>query len=72
MQRAMRAEAAHVAERSEYRLYFLLAYPLFFAATLIIRLVRVSNKAMHGRRASVFTEAADRTHGAIPWVFSGR
>lgn len=60
----------HAGDRTEYRVYFFVAYPLFFAAALLGRLLPRSKE--QAPRRSVFHEAADMAHSVIPWVFSGR
>lgn len=61
-------------ERTEYRVYFALAYPLFLVAAVLTRLTSASARrnGRGVRNRSIFKEAADMLNGALPWVFSGR
>lgn len=61
-------------EKTEYRIYFVLAYPLFLVAAALARLMPGSARrnGRSVRNRSIFKEAADMLNGALPWVFSGR
>lgn len=68
-------ESANVetGDRTEYRLYICLAYPLFLIAALLGRVFSPSSARAGGKpRRSVFHEATDMALSVIPWVFSGR
>ncbi|MEL7489160.1 MAG: hypothetical protein AAGJ73_00460 [Pseudomonadota bacterium] len=70
----VKGRTAHAQERTEYRAYFLIAYPFFFLISIFGRLFRFVAPARSRMRAkgSVFEEAAEIAHSVIPWVFSGR
>lgn len=65
---------AHAGDRTEYRLYFVAAYPLFLIAALIGRLIPGRRRSLvsNNLRPSVFQEATEAAHSVIPWIFSGR
>lgn len=61
-------------EASEYRLVFLLTYPLFLVASLLGRLHRGRNyfvSSRTARRGSVFVEAKALANATIPYAFMG-
>ncbi len=64
----------HAGDRTEYRLYFIAAYPFFLLAALIGRLMpgRRRPSVSNNLRPSVFEEATEAAHSVIPWIFSGR
>lgn len=60
-----------IRDRREYRLYFALAYPVFFVGTLIGRIAMVGRRRGNGRQ-SVFSETAQAVSSIMPWVFMTR
>ncbi len=54
---------------SEYRFYFILAYPICLVAAALRRLSRQGHGAK--RRESIFSEAAGSARSALPWLFMG-
>jgi len=71
MSQTILTQKAHegAGERSEYRLYALVAYPFFLAAAAIGRLAPIRRR---GPKLSVFAEASEGVKSVIPWVFMGR
>ncbi|MHA7872073.1 MAG: hypothetical protein ACX939_06975 [Hyphococcus sp.] len=65
------SKPAHAGERSEYRLYFIAAYPFFLMAAIAGRFLPGAARRK-ARGLSVFEEAAESAHSVIPWIFSGR
>lgn len=65
----MDVERTRSACMSEYRFYFILAYPICLVATALRRLSRQGQGAK--RRESIFREAAGSARSGLPWLFMG-
>jgi hypothetical protein len=71
---ALRKRRSHGAQRSEYALYLIIAYPVLLIAACMLRIAPKGTR-YHGvrcRRPSVFREAWEMGQSALPWVFAGR
>jgi hypothetical protein len=71
---AKMAHSSHGADRTEFRLYAVLSFPIFFAAVLLGRLSpRFAPEPFLARAPrSVFAEAMSLARSVIPWAFMGR
>ncbi|MEL6506113.1 MAG: hypothetical protein AAGL18_02735 [Pseudomonadota bacterium] len=64
----------HDRDRTEYSLYFALAYPFFLMGTIARKISRIGRPQGVGanRSGSIFAEAAEMAHSVLPWMFMGR
>ncbi|MEL6111990.1 MAG: hypothetical protein AAFR20_04225 [Pseudomonadota bacterium] len=64
----------HDRDRTEYGLYFALAYPFFLMGTIVQKITGIgrARASLARERGSIFAEAAEMAHSVLPWMFMGR
>lgn len=65
----------HAGNRLETVFYASILYPLCLVSAILLRLFRLPGRLVRAdfrHRKSVFAEAMEMTHSAVPWIFMGR
>lgn len=58
--------------RSDYRLYFIVLYPLVLLTSIIMLPFRTTYADDRKTRANIFNDTADRLNATLPWMYMER
>lgn len=65
-------KAKSLAHRNDYRLYFVLLYPLVLLIAIIMLPFRTTYADDRKTQSNIFNDTADRLNATLPWMYMER